>query len=55
VPDFSTYRRPSTRDPNAKSSDTADSRKAFTYLMAGITGSTAAYGASGLVNSFIGR
>ena len=55
VPDFTFYRRKSVRDPNAKSSDSADSRKAFSYLMAGVTGTATAYAASGVVNTFIGR
>ena len=55
MPDFTFYRRKSVRDPNAKSSDSADSRKAFSYLMAGVTGTATAYAASGVVNTFIGR
>lgn len=54
VPDFTFYRRKSVRDPNAKSSDSADARKAFSYLMAGVTGTATAYAASGVVNTFIG-
>jgi len=53
VPNFDFYRRSTTKDPTAKSSDSADSRKAFTYLMAGATGTAAAYGATSVVNTFI--
>ena len=55
VPDFSFYRRKSVRDPNVKSSDSADARKAFSYVVAGVTGTTAAYGASSVVNTFLTR
>ena len=33
VPDFSAYRRDSTKPSTAKSSETADARRAFTYMM----------------------
>ena len=55
VPDFTFYRRSATKDPATKSSDSADSRKAFTYLMAGATGTAAAYGATSVVNAFVNR
>ena len=34
VPDYSAYRRDSVKDANRKN-ETAESRKAFTYLLAG--------------------
>lgn len=35
IPDFTNYRRESTKDPNVKASQTDGSRKSFTYLIAG--------------------
>jgi hypothetical protein len=35
VPDFSDYRRDAVKRPAAKSTDSAESRKSFTYLMVG--------------------
>ena len=34
IPDFSAYRRPSTNKPDKSSSDSLDTRRAFTYLVA---------------------
>jgi len=53
VPDFSYYRRSATKDPSAKSADTAEDRMAFSYVMAGGLGVGGAYGAKALVNQFI--
>merc|ERR1719470_825608 len=35
VPDFTYYRRSAVKDPTAKSSETAQDRMAFSYVMAG--------------------
>lgn len=53
VPDFTPYRRNSTKDPNSKSSETAETRKAFSYVIAAAAGSVGAYAASGTVNVFV--
>jgi len=54
VPDFTAYRRKGTRDGAAHSSETMESRAAFTYLMSGALGVTGAYTATSLVNGLIG-
>jgi len=54
VPDFSYYRRTSTKDSSAKSQTTQESRMAFSYLMSGALGVTAAYAATSTVNKFLG-
>jgi len=53
VPDWSNYRRKATLNPNAKNVDTEESRKNFTYLVAGagIVGST--YAAKSVVTHFV--
>ena len=53
VPDFSYYRRNSTKDTSAKSQDTYEGRAAFSYLMTGATGATGVYAATKTVNMFI--
>jgi len=53
VPDFSSYRRDSTKNPEAKSDQNEDTRKNFTYLMAGGLSVGAAYGAKSVVTHFI--
>ena len=53
VPDFSYYRRSAVKDNTAKSSESAEDRTGFSYLMAGGLGLTAAYGGKSLVNQFI--
>jgi len=53
VPDFSYYRRSAVKDSSAKSNDSADDRKGFSYLMAGGMGLAGAYGGKSLVNQFI--
>ncbi|XP_056630614.1 cytochrome b-c1 complex subunit Rieske, mitochondrial [Diorhabda carinulata] len=53
VPDFSNYRRDSTKDPYKKSKESEDSRKNFTYLMAGAFSVGGAYGAKSVVTHFI--
>lgn len=53
VPDFSAYRRESVKDSRRRN-DTAEERKAFSYLMVGAGAVGGAYAAKGLVNTFIG-
>merc|ERR1711936_328783 len=53
VPDFTYYRRSAVKDPTAKSSETEQDRKAFSYVMAGGMGLGGAYGAKSLVNQFL--
>lgn len=53
VPDWSGYRRPSTKSPNTPSKDTEDSRKSFTYLLSGTAAVVSAYSAKALVTQFI--
>jgi len=54
VPDFTFYRRKGTRDSAASSSETMESRAAFTYLMSGSLGVAGAYTATSLVNGLLG-
>lgn len=54
VPDFSYYRRGSTKDSSAKSSETAGGRQAYSYLMSGALGVTGAYAATSTVNQLLG-
>jgi len=53
VPDFSYSRRSAVKDSSAKSAESEDDRKGFSYLMAGGLGLSAAYGGKSLVNQFI--
>ncbi|XP_044766867.1 cytochrome b-c1 complex subunit Rieske, mitochondrial [Coccinella septempunctata] len=53
VPDFTNYRRTSTKDPTAKTSKTEDTRKNFTYLLAGAATVTGAYSAKAVVTHFV--
>jgi len=53
VPDFSYYRRPSTKDSSAKNQETSDSRLGFSYLWSGALGVTGAYAATSTVNSLL--
>jgi len=52
VPDFSAYRRDSTKNLKRKNTNTAD-RNAFTYLIVGGTSVGAAYGAKAVVTQFL--
>ncbi|CAO1301972.1 unnamed protein product [Diamesa serratosioi] len=52
VPDFSDYRRDSTKRSTSRV-ETAEERKAFTYLLVGGTAVAAAYSAKAIVTSFI--
>merc|ERR1712018_52854 len=54
VPDFSYYRKNSTKDTSAKSQDTEGSRMAYSYLMSGALGVTGAYAATSTVNQLLG-
>ncbi|XP_066254297.1 cytochrome b-c1 complex subunit Rieske, mitochondrial-like [Euwallacea similis] len=53
VPNFDNYRRPSTKDPERKATNSEDSRKNFTYLIAGGLGATSAYAAKNVVTYFV--
>lgn len=53
VPDFSAYRRDSTKDPAKRNRDTASSRKNFTYLIIGAGSIGSAYAAKTLVTQFV--
>jgi len=52
VPDFSYYRKNSSKDPTAKSDTEAD-RKGFSYVVAGSLGVTTAYAAKSVVSQFV--
>ncbi|XP_030382783.1 cytochrome b-c1 complex subunit Rieske, mitochondrial [Scaptodrosophila lebanonensis] len=53
VPDFSPYRRDSVKDARRRN-ETAEERKAFSYMLVGAGAVGAAYAAKGLVNTFVG-
>ncbi|KAJ8922338.1 hypothetical protein NQ315_004281 [Exocentrus adspersus] len=53
VPDFSAYRKDSVKSPNVRSSDSEDSRKNFTYLIASAFGVGSAYSAKAVVSQFV--
>ena len=52
VPDFTAYRRDSTKNPGQKSENTQGNRMAFNYLIVGGAGSVGAYGATSLGEEF---
>jgi len=52
VPDFSAYRRDSTKNLNRKNTNTAD-RNSFTYVLVGATATVGAYAAKAVVTQFI--
>ena len=52
VPDFTAYRRDSTKNPDQKSENTQANRNAFNYLIMGGAGSMGAYGATSLGEKF---
>lgn len=52
VPDFSDYRRDSTKRPSTRA-ESAEERKAFTYLLVGGSAVAAAYSAKAIVTQFI--
>ncbi|CRL00677.1 CLUMA_CG013937, isoform A [Clunio marinus] len=53
VPDFSYYRRDSTKRPASKT-QTAEERKAFTYMLVGSAAVASAYSAKAIVTTFVG-
>ncbi|CAG9763158.1 unnamed protein product [Ceutorhynchus assimilis] len=53
VPNFDDYRNPATKNPNKKSTDSEDSRKNFTYLVAGGLGASSAYAAKSVITQFV--
>ncbi|XP_076264625.1 cytochrome b-c1 complex subunit Rieske, mitochondrial-like isoform X2 [Rhynchophorus ferrugineus] len=53
VPDWTSYRRDAVKDPEVRSSDSEDSRKNFTYLLAGGLGASSAYAAKSVVTHFV--
>merc|ERR1719479_484123 len=53
VPDFSYYRRNAVNDSSAKSNESAEDRKGFSYLIAGGLGLGGAYAAKSLVSHFV--
>nr|CAD7194221.1 unnamed protein product [Timema douglasi]CAD7395544.1 unnamed protein product [Timema poppensis] len=53
IPDFSEYRRKSVKDPTSRNRESADSRKAFSYLMAGGAAVVTAYSAKAVVTQFV--
>jgi len=52
VPDFSFYRRDSTKRPGSKS-ETAEERKAFTYLLVGAAAIASAYSTKAITYQFV--
>ncbi|KAG5317134.1 UCRI protein, partial [Pseudoatta argentina] len=53
-PDFTEYRQPETQDPNAKSRDSAPSRKGISYLIAAGNSVAGVYGAKVVVHNLVG-
>ena len=53
VPDFTHYRRESTKNPSAKSEDTRANRQGFNYLVVGAMGATGTYAATSLGKYFL--
>jgi len=53
VPDFSYYRRSTTKDPTSNNKATADTRQGFSYVLAGGLGVAGAYSAKSVVNQFV--
>lgn len=53
VPDWSNYRRESTKNPQVPSSQHAETRKAFTYLVAGAGMVASTYAAKSVVTQFV--
>lgn len=52
VPDFTPYRRENVKNANRRN-DSAEQRKAFSYMLVGATAVGSAYAAKGLVNTFV--
>lgn len=53
IPDWTKYRREATKDPNEKSTASEESRKNFTYLVAGAGTVATAYAAKAVVTQFV--
>jgi len=54
IPDFSDYRRTSTKDPTSRNRESAPARQSFSYLITGMaTGVTAAYCAKTIVTDLV--
>lgn len=53
VPDFTDYRRDSTKDPTVSSSESGDSRRGFSYLATGVLSVGAAYSTKSVVTQFL--
>ncbi|XP_023165488.1 cytochrome b-c1 complex subunit Rieske, mitochondrial [Drosophila hydei] len=53
VPDFTAYRRDSVKDTRRRN-ETAEERKAFSYLLVGAGAVGGVYAAKGMVNAFVG-
>lgn len=53
VPDWSNYRRDSVKDTETRSSDSEESRKNFSYLLAGALGVTSVYATKSVVTYFV--
>ncbi|KAM4614586.1 cytochrome b-c1 complex subunit Rieske, mitochondrial [Discoglossus pictus] len=53
IPDFSPYRRPEVMDSTKSSQSTSDSRKAFSYLLTGVTIVATTYAAKNAVTQFV--
>lgn len=53
IPDFTAYRKDSTKSPTSKTADTEDARKAFTYLVSGAAAVAGGYSAKAVVTQFI--
>ena len=53
VPDFTAYRRESTKNPAQKSEDTRAQRQGFNYLVVGAMGATGTYAATSLGEHFL--
>lgn len=53
VPDWGGYRRDSVKNPNAKSTESEDYRKNFTYLISATLGVSSAYAAKSVVTYFV--
>ncbi|XP_004066864.1 cytochrome b-c1 complex subunit Rieske, mitochondrial [Oryzias latipes] len=53
VPDFSDYRRPEVLDPHKPSTESSESRRAFSYLLTGATAVVSVYAAKTVVTQFV--
>lgn len=53
VPDYTDYRRNSTKDPSSSNRDTFENRNAFTYMVLGTAATGAMFGAKAIVHKFV--